>query len=84
MGKQKIPVLEPVTGGIGVPADTPFEYSSGDGSLKEIQEPLPGLGERYGIAPKVDGVEDPSANVAAAPEMDLDDLGTIGQDVVVD
>lgn len=61
---EKIPVLEPVTGGIGVPADTPLEYSSGDGSLKEIQEPLPGLGERYGIAPKVDGVEDPSANVA--------------------
>lgn len=71
---ERIPVIDPVTGGTGVPADTPLEYLRGDGSLKEIQEPLPGLGERYGIAPKVDGVENPSANVAAyeepAPEPD--------------
>ncbi len=65
---ERIPVIDPVTGGTGVPAETPLEYTSGDGSLKEIQEPLPGLGEKYGIAPKVDGVEDPSANVPAAPE----------------
>ena len=67
---ERIPVMDPITGGIGVPAETPLEYTSGDGSLKEIQEPLPGLGEKYGIAPKVDGVEDPSANVAdyEAPE----------------
>lgn len=65
---ERIPVIDPVTGGTGVPAETPLEYTSGDGSLKEIQEPLPGLGEKYGIAPKVDGVENPSANVAAAPE----------------
>ena len=65
---EKIPVLEPVTGGIGVPADTPLEYSSGDGSLKEIQEPLPGLGEKLGIPPLFNGVADPSANVAAYEE----------------
>lgn len=49
-------------------AFTELIYSPGDGSLKEIQEPLPGLGERFGIAPKVDGVENPSANVAAWDE----------------
>ena len=34
-----------------MPADTPLIYSSGDGSLKEIQEPLPGMGEKYGVPP---------------------------------
>ena len=65
---ERIPVLDPIVGGIGVPADTPLEYSQGDGSLKEIQEPLPGMGEKYGVAPVVDGVVDPSANVAAYEE----------------
>ena len=65
---ERIPVLDPVLGGIGVPAETPLEYSSGDGSLKEIQEPLPGLGEKMGIPPVVDGIPDPSANVAAYEE----------------
>ena len=65
---ERIPVIDPVTGGTGVSADTPLEYSSGDGSLKEIQEPLPGLGEKLGIPPLFNGIPDPSANVAAAPE----------------
>ena len=66
---ERIPELSAPVSAPSAP-DTPLVYSPGDGSLKEIQEPLPGLGERYGIAPKVDGVEDPSANVAAyeAPE----------------
>lgn len=66
---ERIPEMTPPVSG-GVPAETELIYSSGDGSLKEIQEPLPGLGQ-YGIAPKINGIEDPSANVPAyepAPE----------------
>ena len=64
---EKIPVMDVVTGGTGVDPSTPLEYTSQDGSVKEIQEPLPGM-DRYGVAPYVPGMEDPSANVAAAPE----------------
>lgn len=56
------PVPDPVS------EDTPLVYDPGDGSLKEIQEPLPGMGEKYGILPYGPGMEDPSANVAAAIE----------------
>ena len=65
---ERIPALDPILGGLGVPPETPLEYNPGDGNLKEIQEPLPGIGERYGVAPRVDGVENPSANVAAYDE----------------
>ncbi len=61
----KIPVLEPVTGGVSEPKD--LLYDPGDGSVKEIQEPLPGM-ERMGILPFIPGVENPSANVPEAPE----------------
>lgn len=61
---ERIPVLDyQVTG--SVDPSTPLEYTSQDGSVKEIQEPLPGMAEAYGIPPYVPGMEDPSANVAA-------------------
>ena len=66
----KIPVLAPVTGGIGSSPETDLLYDPGDGSVKEIQEPLPGM-ERMGVLPYSPGMEDPSANVAdmdPAPE----------------
>ena len=60
---ERIPVLDyQVTG--SVDPSTPLEYTSQDGSVKEIQEPLPGMQEAYGIAPYIPGMEDPSANVA--------------------
>lgn len=65
---ERIPVMDVITGGIGVDPATPLEYSSQDGSVKEIQEPLPGMSEAYGVAPYVPGMEDPSANVAAYEE----------------
>lgn len=64
---ERIPVIDPPVSD-PVPAETPLEYSSGDGSLKEIQEPLPGLGEKFGVPPLFNGIEDPSANVPAMPE----------------
>ncbi len=64
---ERIPEMMPPVAG-GVPADTPLVYDPGDGSLKEIQEPLPGMGERYGIPPLFNGIPDPSANVAAYDE----------------
>lgn len=66
---ERIPVLDPVTGGNGTDGSAELVYSSGDGSLKEIQEPLPGM-ERLGVMPYMPGVENPSANVAdyEAPE----------------
>ncbi len=48
--------------------ETPLVYSSGDGAVKEIQEPLPMMQALYGVEPYMPGVEDPSANVAEAPE----------------
>lgn len=65
---ERIPVMDVITGGIGVDPATPLEYSSQDGSVKEIQEPLPGMSEAYGVAPYVPGMEDPSANVATYEE----------------
>ena len=65
--QERVPVMEkPVSDPVS--AETPLVYDPGDGSLKEIQEPLPGLGEKLGIAPLVDGIENPSANVPAVPE----------------
>ena len=61
---ERIPEMTPPVSS-GVSPYTELIYSPGDGSMKEIQEPLPGLGERFGIPPKIDGVENPSANVAA-------------------
>ena len=53
---ERIPVMDVITGGIGVDPATPLEYSSQDGSVKEIQEPLPGLGESLGIPPIINEV----------------------------
>ena len=65
--QERIPVMDKPAADPVAP-ETPLVYDPGDGSLKEIQEPLPGLGEKLGVAPLVDGIENPSANVAAAPE----------------
>ena len=64
---ERIPVIEPVTGGVDC---GPKEciYSSGDNEVKEIQEPLPFLGEQFGVPPLFNGIENPSANVAAPIE----------------
>lgn len=64
---ERIPEMMPPVPS-GVSADTPVIYDPGDGSLKEIQEPLPGIGEKLGIPPLINGVLDPSANVAAYEE----------------
>lgn len=64
---ERIPEIEPLAVTGSVEPETPLEYNPGDGSLKEIQEPLPGLGEKYGVMPLVDGLE-PVRNVAALPE----------------
>lgn len=60
---ERIPVLAPITGGSCSDGSAELVYSSGDGSLKEIQEPLPGM-ERLGVTPYIPGEENPSANVA--------------------
>ena len=65
--REKIPVAEPVTGGIGAGIDTPLVYSPGDGALKEISYPLSET-ERNGIAPYLPDVHDPSANVPESEE----------------
>ncbi len=60
---ERIPVLDPVFGGGSAP-ETELVYSSQDGTVKEIQEPLPMMTEMYGVQPYMPGSEDPSANVA--------------------
>ena len=65
---ERIPVLDPVmNAGVSAP-DTPLEYSSQDGSVKEIQEPLPGMGEMYGVEPYIPG----SDAVVSAPAEDVE------------
>ena len=64
---ERIPEMMPPVSG-GVAPETELIYSPGDGAPKEIQEPLPGMGEKLGIPPIINGIIDPSANVAAAPE----------------
>lgn len=64
---ERIPEMMPPVSG-GVAPETELIYSPGDGEPKEIQEPLPGMGEKLGIPPIINGIIDPSANVAAAPE----------------
>lgn len=68
---ERIPVLAPVTGGSGADGSAELVYDPGDGSLKEIQEPLPGM-EHPGVLPFMPEVKNPSANVpAAGGEQDL-------------
>lgn len=64
-GEEALPVLDPVTGGNGTDGSAELVYDPGDGSLKEIQEPLPGM-ERLGVLPFIPGMQDPSANVPAS------------------
>ena len=72
---ERVPVLDYSVTGSSDP-ETELVYSSGDGSVKEIQEPLPMMQALYGVQPYMPGVEDPSANVAdheepePAPEPD--------------
>ena len=63
---ERIPVLDPVLGG-GSDPDTPLAYDRGDGSLKEIQEPLPGM-EKMGVEPYIPGADE----VISAPSTDVE------------
>ena len=63
-GEEALPVLDPVTGGNGTDGSAELVYDPGDGSVKEIQEPLPGM-ERLGVLPFIPSIENPSANVPA-------------------
>ena len=63
-GEEAIPVLDPVTGGNGTDGSAELVYDPGDGSVKEIQEPLPGM-ERLGVLPFIPSIQNPSANVPA-------------------
>lgn len=64
-GEEALPVLDPVTGGNGTDGSAELVYDPGDGSVKEIQEPLPGM-ERLGVLPFIPSIENPSANVPAS------------------
>lgn len=63
---ETVPVLGPVTGGIGAAPETELVYDSGDAAVREIIYPAPVKAET--VRPFVPEAEDPSANVAAAPE----------------
>ena len=65
---ERIPELSyEVTG--SVDPDTPLEYSSQDGTVKEIQEPLPGMAEMYGVQPYMPDA--PEIFHAGTPEVDF-------------
>ena len=64
---ERIPEMTPPVSD-GVDPSTQVEYTPGDNAVKEIQEPLPGLGEKLGVPPIINEVIDPSANVPEAPE----------------
>ena len=65
---ERIPELSyEVTG--SVDPDTPLEYSSQDGTVKEIQEPLPGMAEMYGVQPYMPDA--PEIVHAGTPEVDF-------------
>ena len=65
---ERIPELSyEVTG--SVDPDTPLEYSSQDGTVKEIQEPLPGMAEMYGVQPYMPDA--PEIVHAETPEVDF-------------
>ena len=73
---ERIPVLDyQVTG--SVDPSTPLEYSSKDGSVKEIQEPLPGMAEAYGIPPYIPGVDEVISMPATDIEFTVDSQGDI-------
>ena len=63
---ETVPVLGPVTGGIGTAPETELVYDSGNAAVREIIYPAPVTAET--VRPFVPEAEDPSANVAAAPE----------------
>ncbi len=65
---ERIPVLDPVTGGDGLDEDADLIYASGDAVVKAVRYPVPGSGEREGVMPYIPESEDPSANVPAVPE----------------
>ena len=54
------------TGSVG--AETELTYSPGDNGLKEIREPLPGLGERSGVPVKVSSTD----TVISVPETEIE------------
>lgn len=64
---ERIPVLGPILSG-GVDPSTPLEYTSQDGTVKEIQEPLPGMAEAYGVAPYVPNAD----QVISAPTEEIE------------
>lgn len=64
---ERIPVLDPVTGGTGADGSTPLVYSPGDGSLKEISYPPSETGQTD-AEPFFPEQPVPSANVPEAPE----------------
>ena len=73
---ERIPVMDfEVTG--SVDPETPLEYTSQDGSVKEIQEPLPGMAEAYGIPPYIPGVDEVISMPATDIEFTVDSQGDI-------
>ena len=65
---ERIPEMEYSVSG-SVDPDTPLEYTSQDGSLKEIQEPLPEMAEKYGVEPYMPNA--PEIVHAGTPEVDF-------------
>ena len=65
---ERIPEILPpaATGSVG--AETELTYSPGDNGLKEIREPLPGLGERSGVPVKVSSTD----TVISVPETEIE------------
>ena len=66
---ERIPVLDPVMNAGCSDPSTPLEYSSQDGTVKEIQEPLPGMAEMYGVQPYMPDA--PEIVHAGTPEVDF-------------
>ena len=66
---ERIPMLDPVMNAGCSDPSTPLEYSSQDGTVKEIREPLPGMAEMYRVKPYMPDA--PEIVHAGTPEVDF-------------
>ena len=64
---ERIPDIQPLTVTGSADPRTELVYSQGDGSLKEIQEPLPGMGGKNGVPVKVNDAD----QVIPVPETEI-------------
>ena len=65
---ERIPDIEPLAVTGSVSPETELTYSPGDNGVKEIQEPLPGMGEKFGVPVKVNNAD----VVISVPETELE------------